>query len=368
MMTMLLAAVGLAAGVPPFLVLVMGAAALDPRMALAAGAGLAVLGLRVERATGALLEGRFHLAVASELAAGSSLRTALGRAEHRVPELGLAGIKRAGVAGMPIGYLQHRLRRGLQHTGLLAASALAVLSQTGGSAAATFEGLALLSHDEADLERDRAVSTAQVRLSALVVGGLPLCFLVFLLFTGRFGEVAGSAPFMLIAGVALLATGGAVMLVMLRRGSGDRRSRSNLELVAQLVFIGLTAGLSLEGALAAAEANIGGRLSLELRSALRAGRQRGLGVALGSSRGESAPLLRLLAGAHVSGAPLAATVATFLAQARETRKAQALEGARKLPVKLLVPLSLLILPGFVLITIGPSIYEAIERTLGPLFP
>jgi pilus assembly protein TadC len=59
-------------------------------------------------------------------------------------------------------------------------------------------------------------------------------------------------------------------------------------------------------------------------------------------------------------------VASYLAEMRLARRTAALEKARRLPVTLMVPLGLLILPGFVLLFVGPVLLGSIAELAGSL--
>jgi pilus assembly protein TadC len=91
----------------------------------------------------------------------------------------------------------------------------------------------------------------------------------------------------------------------------------------------------------------------------------GTAAALAGSKGRLADLGRVAAGAAVSGAPIAAAVTAYSRTRRHADHAKALERARRLPVRLLLPLALLILPGFVLLAVGPAVLEGLAR-LGPI--
>jgi hypothetical protein len=54
-------------------------------------------------------------------------------------------------------------------------------------------------------------------------------------------------------------------------------------------------------------------------------------------------------------------VASYLAELRLERRTAALEKARRLPVTLMIPLGLLILPGFVLLFAGPVLLGSITE-------
>jgi pilus assembly protein TadC len=58
----------------------------------------------------------------------------------------------------------------------------------------------------------------------------------------------------------------------------------------------------------------------------------------------------------------------LVARSALTRRALGVEAARKLPVKLTIPLALLVLPGFLLLTAAPAAVGSIQRLLGPLMP
>jgi hypothetical protein len=142
----------------------------------------------------------------------------------------------------------------------------------------------------------------------------------------------------------------------------------DLQAVAAALVVGTAAGLSLQSSLELAGAALGPSRRGELDDVLRDARNLGLGAALARSDGKMSPLFARLARAQVSGAPLAATVAGFAAEEREIRRSARIEAARKLPVRLTIPLALLVLPGFVLLTAGPAAVGSLQRMLGPLVP
>jgi tight adherence protein C len=76
----------------------------------------------------------------------------------------------------------------------------------------------------------------------------------------------------------------------------------------------------------------------------------------------------VLARAQMTGSSTVQAIAGYVDEDRKRRQALAREAAQRLPVKLTVPLALLILPGFVLLTIGPTVIATVERLLGPLVP
>ncbi len=106
----------------------------------------------------------------------------------------------------------------------------------------------------------------------------------------------------------------------------------------------------------------------EISSLLRRSARLGMAEALRGHEGRLGRLTLLLARAHVTGASISDAVQTFVNERRDDERAADLEAARKLPVKLTIPLALLILPGFVVLTVGPSVLDAARRLLGPVLP
>jgi tight adherence protein C len=105
----------------------------------------------------------------------------------------------------------------------------------------------------------------------------------------------------------------------------------------------------------------------EVRSVLRVAREEGLaGALMAGADGPAGRLFAVLARAQVTGSSSIKAVALFVDEERKDRRARAAETAQRLPVKLTIPLALLILPGFVLLTLGPTVVSTVQRLLGPL--
>jgi tight adherence protein C len=62
-----------------------------------------------------------------------------------------------------------------------------------------------------------------------------------------------------------------------------------------------------------------------------------------------------------TGAPLVRSLDVLASSLRQERTRDARERLAKLPIKLLFPLALLILPGFVLMTVGPAVLSGLSR-------
>jgi tight adherence protein C len=138
-------------------------------------------------------------------------------------------------------------------------------------------------------------------------------------------------------------------------------AEGDVVLLADLVALGLGAGLSLPAALSEAAGEVAAPLAAEVRHLRRSMDRLGVAAALATAEGRGERLYRLTARAAATGAPLAAAVEAFAAERRHAEQARHLERARRLPVRLLLPLALLILPGFVVLVVGPALLESLAR-------
>lgn len=136
--------------------------------------------------------------------------------------------------------------------------------------------------------------------------------------------------------------------------------------IAHLTAIGLAAGLTLERALTGCIGRGPEPAGAELASVLRRASQHGLAAAISAHRGWLSPLLTVLAAAIRSGAPVEPMLRAYAREARAEVVAARVARARKLPARLSIPLALLLLPGFVLMVMGPTVLAIAERLLLPL--
>ena len=166
----------------------------------------------------------------------------------------------------------------------------------------------------------------------------------------------------------LLGAEGTVGVLGRLRRRASAQPASGLQVLAGTLVVGAAAGLSLQTSLKGACGVVDSQLRSQIERVLRDSHQMGLGAALAAAEGSAAPLFGRLARAQVTGAPLIATVAAFAAEDRAHRRARGVEAARRLPVKLTIPLALLVLPGFLLLTAAPAAVGSIQRLLGPLLP
>lgn len=111
-------------------------------------------------------------AIHAELAAGSSLRNAVAAAAGHRPDL--ASVRRLALAGAPI----ESVAAVLGPSERLAA-AVVVAARSGGRAATVFSRLADRAAADAELARQKRVLTTQARMSAVVVGVMPLLWMLF---------------------------------------------------------------------------------------------------------------------------------------------------------------------------------------------
>ena len=160
--------------------------------------------------------------------------------------------------------------------------------------------------------------------------------------------------------------GRVMVLLGARRNRSARAAAPRIDHLGQVLFVALSAGLSVAAALDFAADEVGAVAAGELRSVLRNARHQGLAVALAGAGGATDRLFAVLARAQLTGASAVKAVASFVDEERRDRRARAVESAQRLPVKLTVPLALLILPGFVLLTFGPTVIATVQRLLGPL--
>lgn len=162
------------------------------------------------------------------------------------------------------------------------------------------------------------------------------------------------------AALPLVVVGG---LQQLRRISRFRaRAREQLDedvaLLADLTALGLTGGLGVRQALETAAAGVGGELATEVSLLLRSAQVEGLAVATSRSTGVGRDLYRVIGRTMRSGASVVDQVTRVADDMHAAAATRRLERLRKVPVAMLFPLTLLILPGFLLLTVAPAIVDA----------
>jgi len=129
-------------------------------------------------------------------------------------------------------------------------------------------------------------------------------------------------------------------------------ARRDLPLLADLVALGVGAGLSFRAAVTEAADVVHPSLGEEILSSVR---RRG-------AEGRNVGRLFSIAGrAAESGASIVTEANAYAEELRAQNREEALTRLRRLPVRLLFPLALLILPGFLLMTLGPTLSAGLQR-------
>ena len=158
-----------------------------------------------------------------------------------------------------------------------------------------------------------------------------------------------------------------------RWAASRRRSREaaaaaerEVELLARSLLVALSGGLAPAAALRTARRSLTSALGGEVDRILRDSTRSGLAAALLSAEGAGGRLFRQLGAAHLSGAPMILTLTALAKDLHESARAEAVQRARKLPVKMVIPLSLLMLPGFLMLMAGPAVLPSFRRLIGPM--
>lgn len=151
-------------------------------------------------------EARFYMAVSSALESGTSLPRAIAIASDGSPQL--AGLRLAAAGGAPD---EIALALSVLPGGKGAGAAVRVATRSGGKAAEVFLRLAERAMADADAVRQRRVLTAQARLSAAIVGGLPLVWLALGGVARLQNLVAGGGAPIAVLGLGMQATGVALV-------------------------------------------------------------------------------------------------------------------------------------------------------------
>ena len=187
---------------------------------------------------------------------------------------------------------------------------------------------------------------------------------------------AGSVALVLLAGaavdVSLGLAGAAASWFVLRRRAERRRSRRAMAVLAELpeavdlFALAASAGLSVRLAAEAVAPRLAGPIG---RALARAVDQMRLGVEVAEAlealtRAPAGDALRLLVRPLIDslryGSALGPALERAATVARAERRRQAEAAARQIPLRLLFPLTLCVLPAFVLLTIVPTVAQSLE--------
>lgn len=135
-------------------------------------------------------------------------------------------------------------------------------------------------------------------------------------------------------------------------------------LVLLLLLVELRSGLSVLAALTGASDALPGYRAL--RTVARVARVSGLVAALPHADDRLRPVVAQLARAQRSGASLSGAVRRMLESELAEERSRRIARARTLPVRLMVPVTLLMLPGLILLLYAPSLLVMFEDLTGVL--
>lgn len=136
----------------------------------------------------------------------------------------------------------------------------------------------------------------------------------------------------------------------------------SLALLLLLFLVELRGGLSVLAALGEVSASLPGYDNLRVVS--RVARVSGLVSALPYADSRIRPVVAQLARAQRSGASLSDSIRRMLDTELAEEKARRIARARTLPVRLMVPVTLLMLPGLVLFLYAPSLLDMFQDLTG----
>ena len=182
---------------------------------------------------------------------------------------------------------------------------------------------------------------------------------------GRWGPAIGAtAAFTALVGPigTVFGLGGMLVARLWQRARrrDDERRRSDRDALrcVETVALGVSAGLTFHDAARLAVGTVGGDVGSALAGAIR---RSGVGIDSTTGIGVIDTMIAEAERSQRTGAPLAATLDTQVASARADRAAISRQRLARLPVKLVFPLALLILPGFVLTAVGPAVISGLSR-------
>lgn len=163
--------------------------------------------------------------------------------------------------------------------------------------------------------------------------------------------------------VPMAAGAGLILLLVWLRSKQRRQADNDADLAAlcDLVAIGLTGGLGVHSALGLAADHVGAEVRAEVGAVLRQSQVQGMVAAMAEADGLGRRLYAVVGRAAASGSPLLGPVSRLADELHADQAAARLQAVRQLPVALLFPLTLLILPGFLLLTVAPAILDAFSR-------
>ena len=375
-------------------------AGVDPRrLAVLAGAlylpaavlGLAALAIWTNRRAQTTRSALFCEGVAAELRSGANLRDALSRALTSVR--GTAHEETRNLAD-----LTDEIAMTFEDIGVELKVSIGAAAKAGASVADLFDEIGSFAIARSEVDNEVRIATAPARVTAFVFLAAPVLFVgsqacirgfrtagVPATPEGRRVGWAGAIPRRLLGSAAdsleepvtWLVLGGSVgMLVgglpgaligvlspiVVRRFKNRPDPAPPIRLVLLLLLIELRSGLSVLASLRSVSDRLPTHLSL--RRVARVASVSGLTVSIAYADESLRPVVAQLARAQRSGAPLSQTVRRLIDQDLAAERTRRMAKARALPVKLMIPLTLLMLPGLVLLLYAPSFFGLLDDLTG----
>lgn len=141
----------------------------------------------------------------------------------------------------------------------------------------------------------------------------------------------------------------------------DKKAKHDAVEAAELIGLGLAGGLSVGAAHRAALSHAPATVCPSLEELITSMEEMGIVAALEADKGPTVQSSRVLAAVSASGAPALPALRAQIEAEHGRRHAAEVERARRLPIRLMLPLTLLVLPGFVVITVGPAVIDSLAR-------
>ena len=157
---------------------------------------------------------------------------------------------------------------------------------------------------------------------------------------------------------------GALAPLAWRRFTRAREVETPITLVLLLLLVELRSGLSVLASLLAVSEAIPGHTSL--RTASRVAWVSGLVAAIPYCDDRFRPVVAQLARSQRSGASLSGAVRRMLESELAADRSRRIARARTLPVRLMIPVTLFMLPGLVLLLYAPTLLAMFEDLTGVL--
>lgn len=154
----------------------------------------------------------------------------------------------------------------------------------------------------------------------------------------------------------------AIGLLIVRRRREERGESAPTRLVLMVLLIEIRSGRSVLAALQAAAARLPG--DPDLSRVARLASVSGLAASLPAASEPLKPVLSQLARAQRSGASLTGTVHRLIEDDLAEERSLRLARARSLPTRLMIPVTLFMLPGLVLLVYAPSLVALFDDLVG----